>query len=109
MDANQGLLEEVVEIGVDGEIEPLRVEVSEANVQDDESEWPSLNLDANTKSLSSTFSGEKSASENSVIPGLSVSKSKLSQSNVVSEPNQHSGLADCDMDESPLGELRFKD
>ena len=109
LDANKGVLEETVEVGVEGEIEPVKVEGSEGEMQDDESEWPSLNLDAHQNSTSSTSSADQSVSENSVIPGLPMAKNQQGQSNVISQSDSIGDLADSDVDQSPLGELRFKD
>ena len=109
LDVNKGILEEIVEVGVEGEIEPVKVEGSEGEMQDDESEWPSLNLDAHQKSTSSTSSADQSVPENSVIPGLPIAKNQQGQANFISQSDSIGDLTDSDVDQSPLGELRFKD
>ena len=98
-----------MEVGVEGEIEPVKVEGSEGEMQDDESEWPSLNLDAHQKSTSSTSSADQSVPENSVIPGLPIAKNQQGQANFISQSDSIGDLTDSDVDKSPLGELRFKD
>ena len=56
-----------------------------------------------------TSSADQFVSENSVIPGLPIAKNQQGQSNVISQSDSIGDLADPDVDQSPLGELRFKD
>ena len=107
--ANESVLEDARVVDGAGEIEPVRVDVSEGEVEGEESEWPSLNLEGTQKHQSSESAAEKSTFENSVIPGLPIAKAQPAQLNPISESTRRSGLTDFDVDESPLGELRFKD
>jgi len=112
MDVSEAVIEEEGKVADGVEIAAEGVEEKSASVvEEDESEWPSLKLDAGDNMSVTSQSDPNLASESNVIPGLPSAES-LKTPSEVSEEQDDKGSADpsthARIDNSPLGELRFQ-
>ena len=66
-------------------------------------------MDLRKESTQTSTSARDISSDISLIPGLSISRSQSIQTDDISGRDENCAQSPSDMDDSPLGELRFKD
>ncbi len=111
LDVSETVMEEDENADDGVEIKAESVELSASGMEKDESEWPSLKLGGEMQESLTAQSDPNASLESNAIPGLSSAMSRQAQPEIIEERVDADALDSSSYssdNQSPLGELRFK-